>query len=528
MSKFYKALAGPHFETLSKALYRKELGRIVDPADLYWPLLALPRSLLSWLIANIKPMPTEETKEFIVPGTDAKLSIRKLISDQYVGEIQRGGRIIYKFEPTTLPALGGHLLSVLELYEEVAGRPVEEIEKKELAEKAEDKGLAPLVDKLSELIDKIVASQAMKKDELPATAAAVPPPAPPAAPQQPVVVNISLSGIGNIATPSVTAEPNIPVKPKEDPKASEEMKKDELKAPPKPNLPKAEIDAKDAVAPSIDQLAPQAPGQPKKYAGSARERARQIVAALKAKKPLDKDDGYAIAASPPVKVEESPEHSMISGQSKVFDSPEQHKEKARIYFKNLLGRLKMESATQPEEKPTRQGALALKNRLEKKSMGSMKAPEAGQKSVNMAPQAPAPMAAPNKGIKTPALAGPPKPDAGGGMPAPKTPGNMPSIAKLPSMKPNTPAKMKMPGIQKDELETAKSDTGRPLFTKEGENYVFVPTGVNAVMTKGSVEIKKSEDGTFTAVLDPTEWDRDRLELFHMMIKAKGALKKYGF
>ena len=132
MGNFWKDLAGPHYETLEKAIYRKETGRVLDALpEVYTPLLAVPRGLMSWVIQNVKPIEVNETKKLEVPGSDAVLEIRKILSDTYSGTIVSKGKVIHQFEMIPLPAVAGTLLSVLELYDDVAGRKVEEVEKKE-------------------------------------------------------------------------------------------------------------------------------------------------------------------------------------------------------------------------------------------------------------------------------------------------------------------------------------------------------------------------------------------------------------
>lgn len=213
MSKFYKDLAGEHYETLAKAIYRKEVRQVTDPSDLYLPLLALPRSLLSWLIHNVKPLAIDQTEQLKVPGSDCILHVTKMGSDLYKGQILRDNKIIHTFEPTLLPALGGHLLNVCELYEEVAGRPVDDIEKEELSSKLTEKDeLRQLINKLGDLVDKISASN-LTKDTLDSS--------PEKQTQQPVVVNVTLSNIGN----SGSAEKEVPTSSEEEKLDKEELDK---------------------------------------------------------------------------------------------------------------------------------------------------------------------------------------------------------------------------------------------------------------------------------------------------------------
>lgn len=107
-------------EKLSKAIQRKGSNNVVDPQELYLPLLVVPRAILSWLVQNIKPMAVNELKELEFPGKpDIKIQIHKLNTDVYRGEMIQGGKVIHFFDKQTLPSIGGHLMTVGELYDQI-------------------------------------------------------------------------------------------------------------------------------------------------------------------------------------------------------------------------------------------------------------------------------------------------------------------------------------------------------------------------------------------------------------------------
>ena len=104
---------------LNKAIVRIGPDVVADPMDLYLPLMVVPRSILAWLLANVRPMKDGEAKDIEVPGTDgAHMNVNKVMPDVYKGTIYRGGHEIHRFDRVGLPALAGHLLSVFELYDD--------------------------------------------------------------------------------------------------------------------------------------------------------------------------------------------------------------------------------------------------------------------------------------------------------------------------------------------------------------------------------------------------------------------------
>lgn len=442
MSKFYQDLAGQHYEVLEKAIYRKDPGQITDPMDLYLPLMALPRSLLSWLIKNVQPMKVGSSEAFKVPGSDCILKTSKISEDLYQGEIQKGPRVIHRFEPTILPALGGHLLSVCELYDEVAGRPVEEIEKREMAEQAKESSeLRALIDKVGSLIDKITESN-MKKEEISASPVSpIPSPAP-----TPVIVNVTLSNVGSIGTQPIPA-------PKNDPTLiAEEVKKEEIPV------------ANEAKTVSVE--------------------------------PVTKPENFNYTLLKP----------------KATDK----KRHARQYFRDMLA-----SRVRPD--------------LSKEEIAKANKPafDKPQKAMPMQPQAPMKPVEPIKGNATAPTLNAPKNTAIPNFKPVSMPGTAGIKAPIQPKQPKMPIAQKqmqsaVRSVSKEELDSAKSDDGKPMFKEEAGEYKFNPTGVHAVMTKNSVIVKKNDDASYNILVNNNEWDYENLLLLTQMIKLKDLMKKIGF
>jgi hypothetical protein len=108
------------FDTLSKAIYRKQTNTFADPLELYLPLLAVPRTILSWLVQNIKPMAVSDIKDFDLPGIEgAVIHVEKQASDVYKGEVVQDGKVIHTFENQSLPSIGGHIMTITESYDHI-------------------------------------------------------------------------------------------------------------------------------------------------------------------------------------------------------------------------------------------------------------------------------------------------------------------------------------------------------------------------------------------------------------------------
>lgn len=174
-------------EVLSKIIERKRTSNVADPLELYLPLLVVPRAILSWLVQNIRPIEINETKTLDFPNKkDIKIEIRKLDTDVYQGEFIQNGKVIHKFNRQTLPSLGGHLMTVGELYDDIVddekiGNTVQTItdltsDKDEEKEKTEEKQEHKMIDQnanqltaMTEIVGKLIdalISNKIEKDNI--------------------------------------------------------------------------------------------------------------------------------------------------------------------------------------------------------------------------------------------------------------------------------------------------------------------------------------------------------------------------
>jgi hypothetical protein len=118
--KTLKSMVGDAgYETLQKAIYKKDSDATLGPLDIYLPLLVVPRAILSWLVQNIKPMAQNENKKLEFPGIPGVLiDITKTGRDSYRATFIEKGKVVHEFEKQTLPNIGGQLLTFGELYTE--------------------------------------------------------------------------------------------------------------------------------------------------------------------------------------------------------------------------------------------------------------------------------------------------------------------------------------------------------------------------------------------------------------------------
>ena len=581
MSKFYSDLAGPYIEPLAKAIFRQDQGAVVDgAAEIYLPLLALPRSLMSWVVQNVHPLEVGETKVLDVPGSDCKLEIRKQAPDSYRGQIQKGNKIIHKIEGIPLPAVAGTLLNVCDLYSDVAGREVDSIEKKELAAAAQDSRIVEALERLGTLIDKIterVHNDQVKKEEPKASEPVVQPA--PAHVMPPINISVNVTNDNGHKKDEPVAE----VKKEEMASLSKDDEITKLKAEleriraghredpiARPDTGNAATriigvgpEAEPVSTVSLTDAPPRMPGPSGvSFQGgtlrdhgpvAAKQVARSVFENLKAQKPLPLPKAELEKAREDNKVPadlraeyrhqrdkvegHDPLQSEVSAEKGVSYRGIEARRGSTTQNKNPEGVMSHGYArvsAAPKHAARARTIFAHvgkqikdqpkpdlpKAELEKAAIKAPKAPETGMGMPHMAAQAPTPPVGPSMGAaKKPALN------------APKAPVFAPQGPKAPAApkagKTMQPPKMaSVVSVTKDELEGAKSDTGSRLFTKdEFGKYRFNPTGLHSMFSKSSVEVKKNENGSLQVLADKKEWDQDNLKLLAQMLKLKNAMNK---
>lgn len=106
------------YQKLTKSMYRRDSHSTLSPIDLYLPMMAVPRALLSWLSQHIQIIPIGESRTIKIPTMpNTDIIIEKKGRDAYSARFVEEGKIIHSFENQTLPGVGGHLMSIGEMYD---------------------------------------------------------------------------------------------------------------------------------------------------------------------------------------------------------------------------------------------------------------------------------------------------------------------------------------------------------------------------------------------------------------------------
>lgn len=130
MSNFKKVMTDivgeAGYQTLTKAVFKMGTQTVVDPLEFGVSLVVAPRAILSWLVQNVRPMKQGELKNLKFPGRDdVTIEMYKQATDMYRAEFIQGGKVIHKFENTSLPIISSHLMTALELYDHLDDKVVE-------------------------------------------------------------------------------------------------------------------------------------------------------------------------------------------------------------------------------------------------------------------------------------------------------------------------------------------------------------------------------------------------------------------
>lgn len=135
------------FEVLAKyEIYKPNTKTVVDPEEVRVALQIVPRAILSYLFAHLKPMSVGDIKDLDLPfAPNAQMHIEKLSQDNYRGDLVQDGNRISEFQYRPLPSIGLILLSTFELYDLSL---LEEIKQKPVSNEQGNK-----IDRLQDIID---------------------------------------------------------------------------------------------------------------------------------------------------------------------------------------------------------------------------------------------------------------------------------------------------------------------------------------------------------------------------------------
>lgn len=160
-------LLGEDFmSSLEKAeLYKPDTNSTVSHEELADALKIVPRAVMAYLTRNLADMKDGENRHMELPFKRAEgcaISISKVSSDVYHGEVLRGGKILYRFKYRTIPGIGLILLTTFELYD------LEDLEK-ESVEKTKESYLSSMIEEriaLRNLVSQVIEEKMAQRDAI--------------------------------------------------------------------------------------------------------------------------------------------------------------------------------------------------------------------------------------------------------------------------------------------------------------------------------------------------------------------------
>jgi hypothetical protein len=118
---FLDACLGKDFlQDMKKSeLYKPHSNVTIDPKEAWIAYQIVPRTVISWLINNLKPIEVGHTFKSDIPGVEGRLELIKIDRDVYSGQIYSNidHKKLYEIKYRSLPAIGLCILSTFELYE---------------------------------------------------------------------------------------------------------------------------------------------------------------------------------------------------------------------------------------------------------------------------------------------------------------------------------------------------------------------------------------------------------------------------
>lgn len=160
-----KTLGSDFFESLQKVeLWKPGTRTTIDHEEIKTALHIVPRTVMSLLIRELKPMEIGENKEVTIPcEKQTTLKATKHERDVYTGVVEQENKVIVDFKYRSIPGIGLVVMSALELYD------VDELTEKPKENKDADVSgqVQKMIDErmaLHELVNKVVDRKMMEKD----------------------------------------------------------------------------------------------------------------------------------------------------------------------------------------------------------------------------------------------------------------------------------------------------------------------------------------------------------------------------
>lgn len=165
---FLKACLGEDFfqEMKKSELYKPHSNVTIDPKEAWIAYQIVPRTLISWLINNLRCLDVGGIFKADIPGVEGRLELNKIDRDVYSGQIYSNidNKKLYEIKYRSIPAVGLCILSTFELYENES-----EILVHPSPSKSENLELQKLIDErlyLRSLINQVVEQKLNEKEAM--------------------------------------------------------------------------------------------------------------------------------------------------------------------------------------------------------------------------------------------------------------------------------------------------------------------------------------------------------------------------
>lgn len=116
-----KALGEDFFESLEKSfeLYKQGTRTTLDAEEIKTSLQIVPRTLMTFLVNHLSPLKVGDNHRTELPLQEGGvfMNVTKLERDQYIGSIEKLGKIITEFKYRSIPGIGLVIMSAFELYD---------------------------------------------------------------------------------------------------------------------------------------------------------------------------------------------------------------------------------------------------------------------------------------------------------------------------------------------------------------------------------------------------------------------------
>lgn len=102
---------------IGSGIFKLDSKTALDPSEIKIALQIVPRAILGFLVANLKPLDKGSVVDLHLPFAAAILHVQKISNDVYTGDVVSEGKRLVEFKYRSLPGVGLILMSTFELYD---------------------------------------------------------------------------------------------------------------------------------------------------------------------------------------------------------------------------------------------------------------------------------------------------------------------------------------------------------------------------------------------------------------------------